>query len=42
MIDNTNLIEIYYIADEFCKEFQKNIDGYILAKDNNKNVSSNK
>ena len=36
MNSNANLVEIYYIADEFCKEFYKNMEGHLLAKDNAK------
>lgn len=34
MNTNANLVEIYYIVDEFCKEFYKNMEGHILTKDN--------
>ena len=31
-----NLVEIFYLVDEFCKEFDKVMDGHILAKDTGK------
>ena len=29
----SNLVEIFYLADEFCKEFDKAREGHILQKD---------
>ena len=31
-----NLVEIFYLVDEFCKEFDKVMEGHILAKDTSK------
>lgn len=36
MNTKANLVEIYYIADEFCKEFYKNMEGHILTENNAK------
>ncbi len=36
MNNNINLVEIFYIADEFCKKFYKNIEGHILIENNGK------
>jgi hypothetical protein len=33
---NTNLVEIFYIVDEFCKEFEKVMEGHRLPKDPSK------
>jgi hypothetical protein len=33
---DTNLVEIFYIVDEFCKEFEKVMEGYQLPKDPSK------
>jgi hypothetical protein len=33
---NANLVEIFYIVDEFCKEFQKVMEGHQLSKDPSK------
>jgi hypothetical protein len=32
----TNLVEIYYIVDELCKEIEKTMEGHLLAKDTSK------
>jgi len=29
----TNLVDIFYLVDEFCKEFDKATEGHILPKD---------
>jgi Transposase DDE domain len=34
MNKNTNLVEIYYLADEFCKEFYKVMEGNTLEQNN--------
>ena len=36
LIMDTNLIEIFYIIDEFCKEIEKTMQGHILRKDTSK------
>jgi len=36
MNSNANLVEIFYIADEFCKDFHKTMEGHILTKNNAK------
>ncbi len=36
MNKSTNLVEIYYFADEFCKEFYKVIEGHRLSDNNGK------
>ncbi len=44
MNKNTNLVEIYYLADEFCKEFDKVMEGNLLevkAVKNKETVNSN-
>ena len=33
---NTNLIEIFYFVDEFCKEIEKTMEGHLLSKDASK------
>ena len=33
---DTNLVEIYYIIDEFCKEFEKVTEGHLLAGETSK------
>ena len=33
---DTNLVEIFYIIDEFCKEIEKTMEGHILRKDTSK------
>ena len=30
---DTNLVEIFYIIDEFCKEFEKAMEGHLIAMD---------
>jgi hypothetical protein len=35
---NTNLVEIFYIIDEFCKEIEKTIQGHRLVKETSKKV----
>ncbi len=34
MNKNVNLVEIFYIADEFCKKFYKTIQGHTLTENN--------
>ena len=29
---NTNIVEIYYIIDEFCKEIERTMEGHQLVK----------
>ena len=36
MNKNTNLMEIFYYADEFCKEFHKVMEGHTLEQNNGK------
>ena len=36
MNNNANLVEIYYLADEFCKEFYKAMKGHTLEQTNAK------
>ncbi len=36
MNENVNLVEIFYITDEFCKEFYKTMEGYTLTENNSK------
>ena len=36
MNKNVNLVEIFYIADEFCKDFYKTMEGHTLAENNGK------
>lgn len=36
MNNNVNLVEIFYIADEFCKEFYKTMEGHTLTENNAK------
>src|SRR5215510_87554 len=33
---DTNLVEIFYFVDEFCKEIEKTMEGHLLAKDTSK------
>jgi len=33
---STKLVEIFYLADEFCKEFYKVMEGHLLPNDNGK------
>ena len=33
---HSNIVEIFYLADEFCKEFDRIKSGHILKKDNGK------
>ena len=33
---DSNLVEIFYLVDEFCKEFDRVKSGHILKKDNGK------
>ena len=35
---SSNLVEIFYLTDEFCKEFDKVKPGHILKKDNGKKL----
>lgn len=34
MNKNANLVEIFYLADEFCKEFYKVMEGHTLKENN--------
>ena len=34
MNSNVNLVEIFYLADEFCKEFHKLMEGHTLEQSN--------
>ena len=36
MIEQAKLVEIFYLADEFCKEFYKIMEGHTLGKNNAK------
>ncbi len=36
MIEQAKLVEIFYLADEFCKEFYKTMEGHTLGKNNAK------
>jgi hypothetical protein len=36
MNKNTNLVEIYYLADEFCKELYKVMEGHTIEQNNDK------
>ena len=36
MKDYVNLMEIFYLADEFCKEFYKNMAGYQIETNTGK------
>jgi len=36
MINSTNLVEIFYLVDEFCKEFYKVMEGHVLVSNNGK------
>ena len=36
MNKNANLVEIFYLADEFCKEFSKVMEGHTLEQNNGK------
>jgi len=36
LIMNANLVEIFYIIDEFCKEIEKAMEGHILSSDTSK------
>jgi len=36
LIMDTNLVEIFYIIDEFCKEIEKTMEGHVVTKDTSK------
>ncbi len=36
MNSNANLVEIFYLADEFCKEFYQVMEGHLLEQNNSK------
>jgi len=36
MNKNANLVEIYYLADEFCKDFYKTMEGHTIKQNNGK------
>ena len=40
LIMDTNLVEIFYIIDEFCKEIEKTMEGHSLPKDISKKTRS--
>ena len=40
MNGNINLVEIFYIADEFCKDFYKTMEGHTLTENNGKKCPS--
>ncbi len=36
MNNNANLVEIFYFADEFCKEFTETMRGHLIVGDTGK------
>lgn len=42
MNNNANLVEIYYLADEFCKEFNKVMEGHLLSNKSGKKQRNRK
>jgi Holliday junction resolvasome RuvABC ATP-dependent DNA helicase subunit len=42
MNKNTNLDEIHYLADKFCKEFYKVMEGHSLEQSNGKKQRNRK
>ena len=39
---DTNLVDIFYLVDEFCREFDKVNEGHVLQKDCNKQSRNRK